>query len=1636
MKIRILALFFSIAVCLPLLGQIDNDNWKDAYNLLDKHEGFIDTLVESQPSSFINKGVERQESFSKSFNILALNQKTVWYKFKINTQKDVEIRLRQKDTIIPSNNVGMVVFKSNSNDYPNHNLPFNADPFPQITQFGSIKLSCANPGTYFVQVCARKDVVDSIFIELQIGASNKQGNTASNALKATDKSSYFFDNTCFSISSKKELGSYKLGRFTKSTYFTFKTPDKIDRFNTGFKGKDFVAQYFEGTVNNPNAWVLTKEYANFKKFNKSFIDTFSCGGPFKTNTNYVIKVLYNKGSELSFTAPQISAGKETLGTNPLNVANDKGIIVADDIAETIEWSEYVSCNSNGTEHLCSTQQHLLIDTINVQNGSPIVDTINFGIWYTFTLKNRAEVEFIFSGPALKYGNVRRVKAWLFKGEYSDGFCSETPYTLSSGYYECLGAGTYTVFTGFFKNDKERAKYKNVYSGVYLRNKITVISKSGDEGRPSLYSDPSFSSKIVNLGYGKNYEKRKTSEDWLNGPLDTIEIDGETLIGHFSFNTVSTAIDAYLKIWPANDFDHQYRVFSGDCTNGLETLKNDVFSFIGKSEDSKTTQLKKLPKGTYTIMSFREPNDLCNPPKNHNAQYFVVATTIEDDENGGYPCKSDFYHAAWSGKINYGKPLKWDLNPNNGVSKFGIPTTCKDKVNNNGNYNVYNTNAHINKKTEAVLYYEFELAEKSEVLIRPNSPWQLLKGSISKDSGICKSSENVVEEFAQQLKSYCSLAKGTYTLICILEKDASGGYINVSEFHKSPNDFARHAIDMGVLDQNNPVVSATSGINCETQIDSPKFNSKGIWFTFKSSGRAKITYENLPSPLSAALYKSTRAKGESFEYLKQNNLVDSLLFENLERPQRDYENQSTYIQLQADTARYYFYVSVFSSVFNPVENYNGAVNIKITYQGDENASPLGDFCSNAIEATINGVGTEKAELWTSAHTLGEGPNEQNSEGWCSNSSSVYNTKSSWIKLKVENNNGNRLRVRATGNAEEIKMYTGNCGALTPAFCLVGTNGEVTLDCIADGEYFFQVFTGIHDWSYSGIEVETLPKDGSCRLIDLEKPFAHFLYTGGCGDSVRFKNLSTYGNDIEYQWHFGDGNSTSKTHPSHYYTNAKSVDSFKVSLVVKNTANGRRDSVSQYVYIQDIGERSWIIRDTVACSDSIVLRPKDSNPLLYNYGWHYGYKRIERDDTFYISMYKSEITADSFMVKNNLEGNLMPISIDIRSARCFKTERIHVYFANDQSEKYIATICQGQPDTVKIKKPFWADSISWLDTTNHQWKRELTKPGRYDFEMRGSGCTATNKVVTHGYTQPVYSLSDTLCANDTLDIKDLTDQFTLVSYNGNRSIRLDPISTSDSIITLEWYPRFFGAKLKERCWVRDTVQFPNFFSYQPLPIDTSFCEGDSILLSATHKNAQVVWNNKHNSNSIKIDSVGKYFVRLKFGHCLAFDTFNVSEISRLKNNLNDTTVCDLTTGVELGVKAGANLYQWSTGEYGDTIRLYQEGEFWLKTNVKHCVFTDSFKVLNDCPPQLYIPNAFTPGNDNLNPTFIAKGTEIENYEMRIYAQNGQSVFYTNNLSEGWDGTVRFEPAPLGTYYYVITYTLNGESRVESGNLSLIK
>lgn len=100
--------------------------------------------------------------------------------------------------------------------------------------------------------------------------------------------------------------------------------------------------------------------------------------------------------------------------------------------------------------------------------------------------------------------------------------------------------------------------------------------------------------------------------------------------------------------------------------------------------------------------------------------------------------------------------------------------------------------------------------------------------------------------------------------------------------------------------------------------------------------------------------------------------------------------------------------------------------------------------------------------------------------------------------------------------------------------------------------------------------------------------------------------------------------------------------------------------------------------------------------------------------------------------------------------------------------------------------------------------------------------------------------------------------------------------------------------------------------------------------------------------------------------------------------------------------------NAGSYYSSIFVYNQYGCW-----------DSTYVRIDIGPEFtfYIPNAFSPeNNDGVNDIFTGYGIGIEKFEMWIFDRWGERLFYTNDISKGWDGTYKGSGEKVKTDVYV--------------------
>jgi gliding motility-associated-like protein len=90
-----------------------------------------------------------------------------------------------------------------------------------------------------------------------------------------------------------------------------------------------------------------------------------------------------------------------------------------------------------------------------------------------------------------------------------------------------------------------------------------------------------------------------------------------------------------------------------------------------------------------------------------------------------------------------------------------------------------------------------------------------------------------------------------------------------------------------------------------------------------------------------------------------------------------------------------------------------------------------------------------------------------------------------------------------------------------------------------------------------------------------------------------------------------------------------------------------------------------------------------------------------------------------------------------------------------------------------------------------------------------------------------------------------------------------------------------------------------------------------------------------------------------------------------------------------------------------------------------------------PEIFIPTAFSPNNDQRNDVFYVRGNTIESMQLVVYDRWGEKVFESNSPGQGWDGTFRGKPLPPDVYaYYLTAICFNRSTFLKKGNITLLR
>ena len=220
--------------------------------------------------------------------------------------------------------------------------------------------------------------------------------------------------------------------------------------------------------------------------------------------------------------------------------------------------------------------------------------------------------------------------------------------------------------------------------------------------------------------------------------------------------------------------------------------------------------------------------------------------------------------------------------------------------------------------------------------------------------------------------------------------------------------------------------------------------------------------------------------------------------------------------------------------------------------------------------------------------------------------------------------------------------------------------------------------------------------------------------GCDTTITFQNLSTGAVSTNYQWFFGDGNSSTQMHPTHNYTQNGIYD---ITLITNDpTSCNESDTVIKQIYI--ISNTSTNLQDVEICKNKqtqIGLLPVNDPTISYFWFPSYGLSSITVSNPF--------TSTDS-----TIEYQLL-----ISSGNCYdtisqlvKVNQISVDVGNDTSFCKDSVLLKANSDGFP-NSYLWSSSENFIDTLSLDSFLYVDIPMKYFVMVSDGICEATDSIL---------------------------------------------------------------------------------------------------------------------------------------------------------------------------------------------------------------------------------------------------------------------------------------------------------------------
>lgn len=329
-----------------------------------------------------------------------------------------------------------------------------------------------------------------------------------------------------------------------------------------------------------------------------------------------------------------------------------------------------------------------------------------------------------------------------------------------------------------------------------------------------------------------------------------------------------------------------------------------------------------------------------------------------------------------------------------------------------------------------------------------------------------------------------------------------------------------------------------------------------------------------------------------------------------------------------------------------------------------------------------------------------------------------------------------------------------------------------------------------------------------------------------------------------------------------------------------------------------------------------------------------------------------------------------------------------------------------------------------------------------------CSITDSITLNITPVPLVNLgADTIvCAGKEL---------TLIPKTNDNDVSYYWDDGSTSPVRSVTTPGKYWVEVVSRCGIASDTVYVSERTTTPVYLgnDTLLCPGTSIILQnrmPADAQTKYTWSVPASDKSIIADGAGTYWIEASNSCGTVHDDIVISAKDSCickpfyakADAGNERWLCTYDTLV-LRNAAHENgfRYLWNAVPAGKELIVKQPGIYTLDVSTYCGTASDTIIVhrkIDDCECFVYAPNAFTPNSDNNNDHFAVKSNCVLKGTIRIFNRWGGVVFYSENLSDGWDGKIGNEIQPSGLYVYHLRYEYVNRpgTFTKKGTFSLIR